>query len=480
MPRYASQGRRRGNVSHRVRCISRSLLAGDLTVLERLLPAHKVRQAIAAEGVQFRERLFPPLVTLWVFLLQVLDADGSCRAAVVRLMALLSAGGQGNRVPCGAGTGPYCKARQRLPEKLLSRLACETGQALDRQFPIAAKGLLGGRALRIVDGTTCSMPDTPENQGAWPQPPTQKTGLGFPLVRLVAILSLNCAAVLDLAMGSYAGKQQGESALFRMILSCLKTGDILLADRYYASYWMMALLLERGVDSLFRQHQLRRIDFRAGRRLGPDDHVITLVRPSQRPEWMDDATYQRMPDTLEVREIRVRVCQRGFRVRSVVLVTTLLDAQVYSRAEIAEAFRLRWHVELDLRAIKQTMGMSVLRCKRPEMVRKEIWMHLLAYNLIRTVMAEAAQTAGRQPREISFAGTVQTINAFAPVLQCAATRDLPRLWELLLYAVSRHRVGNRPDRYEPRAVKRRAKPIALLTVPRQQARHQLIRKAIAA
>ena len=323
------------------------------------------------------------------------------------------------------------------------------------------------------------MPDTPENQEQWPQPPTQKPGLGFPLVRLVGVLSMNCAAVLDVAMGPYKGKQTGETALLRTIMGSLEEGDVLLADRYYASYWMIALLLARGVDSLFRQHQLRKIDFRSGRRLGHEDHVITMKRPAQRPEWMDEAGYEQMPEELIVREVRLRVYQRGFRVRTLVLVTTLLDEQLYSKDELARAFRFRWHVELDLRAIKQTMKMSVLRCKSPAMVRKEIWMNMLAYNLIRSMMARAAEKAGVEPREISFAGTIQTVNAFAPMLAMASQVDRAGLLESLLRTIARHRVGDRPDRYEPRAVKRRAKPIALLTTPRKKARQRLARSGTA-
>jgi hypothetical protein len=319
------------------------------------------------------------------------------------------------------------------------------------------------------------MPDTPENQEEYPQPSTQKPGLGFPLVRLVAVISLASAAVLDVAMGPYAGKQSGEPALLRRLFGCLQSGDILLADRYYASYWMIALLLAQGVDCLFRQHQHRPVDFRRGRRLGKDDHLITWTRPPACPDWMDQATYQQMPATMQVREVRVRVVVRGFRVRELVLVTTLLDEQLYSKQEIAQTFHLRWNVELDLRSIKQTMHMNVLRCKTPAMVRKEIWMHLLGYNLIRTVMAQAAQRAGIEPREVSFAGAQQTLGAFLPVLRLADQADLPRLWEILLRAIARHRVGDRPNRYEPRAVKRRAKPIALLSIPRAQARRRLAR-----
>lgn len=294
------------------------------------------------------------------------------------------------------------------------------------------------------------------------------------MMRVVAVMSLHCAAVLDVAFGPYAGKQSGETSLFRAaLLDRLEAGDVLLADRYYASFWTLALLLARGVDAVMRQHHGRRVDFRTGTRLGKDDHLITLAKPGQRPDGIDPATYDALPDEITVREVRIRVAVRGFRVKALVIVTTLLDAERYGREEIARAFRCRWHVELDLRAIKQTMGMSVLRCKSPAMVRKEVRMHLLAYNLVRTLMAEAAEAAGVEPREVSFAAALQTVAAFAPVMRLADPEDLPRLHQILLRAIARHRVGNRPDRYEPRAVKRRAKPIALLTVPREQARRRL-------
>ena len=344
--------------------------------------------------------------------------------------------------------------------------------------------------MKVVDGTTVSMPDTPQNQQAWPQPSAQEQGLGFPLARLVVVLSLSCAAVLGLVVGPYKGKQTGEPALLRTLLDtpdahahahahahALEEGDVLLADRYYASYWSIVTLRSRGVDCLFRQHQQRKVDFRSGTRLGPDDHLITLAKPAKRPDWMGQSAYEALPGEMAVREVRVRVAVRGFRVRTLVLVTTLLDAGLYTKGEIARAFRFRWHVELDLRAIKQTMGMDVLRCETPQMVRKEIWMHLLAYNLVRAAMAEAAQRAGVEPREVSFAGAVQIIDASAPVLQLADPSDLPRLWRILLTAIARHRVGDRPDRVEPRAVKRRRQPIALLTVPRQRARDRLTKGA---
>jgi len=469
---HGSQGRLRNKLERNAASVIEDAGAG----FGGFLPAETVRRAMSSEGIKFRKCLFTPVVTLWVFLAQVLSPDGSCREAVAKLLAFLA--GQGTPTPTGdecanPETGLYCKARKRLPERLVSRLAKDAGKQLHDRYP--AGRLLGGRKVKFADGTTCSMPDTVENQRQWPQPPTQKPGLGFPLVRLVAIISMNCAAVLDVATGPYKGKQTGETALLRTLLESLEKGDVLIADRYYASYCMIALLLARGVDSLFRQHQTRKIDFRGGRRLGHDDHVITMKRPP-RPEWMDEAGYEQMPEEMEVREVRLRVEQRGFRVKTLILVTTLLDAQLYSKQELAKAFRCRWHVELDIRAIKQTMNMSVLRCKTPAMVRKEIWMHLLAYNMIRTLMAQAAEKAGIEPREVSFAGAVQTVNAFAPTIELADETDRERLMEILLRTIARHRVGDRPDRYEPRAVKRRAKPIALLKTPRAQAKKRLAKQ----
>ena len=464
---HGSQGRLR----NKVRSTRGKLIDEGGAVLRGVLPAERVQEAVEGAGVKYRQCLFTPLVTVWTFLTQVLS-DASCREAVAKLLAMVSAGQSLDALDLDPETGPYCKARIRLSQPLVTRLTRDAGKALHDKHPSGK--LLGGRRIKVADGTVVSMPDTPENQKQYPQPTTQKPGLGFPIMRIVAVMSLHCGAVLDVAFGPYAGKRTGETAMLRTLFYTLEPGDVLLGDRYYASYWMIAMLQQRGVDSLFRQHQHRKIDFRSGTRLGRDDHLITLQKPQQRPEWMAPALYRRLPEQMTVREVRVRVYQRGFRVKSLVLVTTLVDAQLYNKQEIAEAFRQRWHVELDLRAIKQTMGMSVLRCKTPQMVKKEVWMHLLAYNLIRTVMARAAEEAGIEPREVSFAGAMQTINAFAPVLEMADAAERSRLWDILLRMIARHRVGDRPGRYEPRVVKRRAKPIALLTEPRDVARARLV------
>jgi hypothetical protein len=334
--------------------------------------------------------------------------------------------------------------------------------------------LLGGRPIKLIDGSTVSMPDTKANQKTYPQSKTQRPGVGFPMARLVAVLSFSCGAVLGLAVGPYKGKQTGEPALLRQLWNCFAPGDVAVADCCYGSFWNFAMLLARGVDSVFPLHQCRTCDFRRGRRLGKEDHLVRWFKPVQRPEWMSRKTYNALPPTLELREVRIHIAQPGFRTESLVLATTLLDPEKVTCSTLAEVYRVRWHAELDLRSIKVTMQMDVLRCKTPEMVRKEIWAHLLAYNFIRTIMAQAAAGLGVPARELSFSGALQTFNAFRPMLQMVAAALRSTLWHTMLAAIGCHRVGNRPDRVEPRAIKRRPKAHKLLTIPREEARKQLL------
>jgi hypothetical protein len=423
---------------------------------------------LRAEAIPFRERLFSPLVTVWLFLSQVLSKDHSCLTAVARFLAYRARRGL---APCSARTGSYCKARKRLPERLRARLARQTGQDLHDQAPAAWRW--HGRAVILVDGSGVSMPDTPANQKAYPQPTGQKPGLGFPVARLVVLLSLACGAALDLAMGSCRGKQTDENALFRGLHERLQPGAILLADRYYCSYFEVALVSRRRVDVVMRGHQRRHVDFRRGRRLGHEDHVVVWIKPEQ-PEWMDAATYVALPATLTVRELRVRVATPGFRTQQLVVVSTLLDPEATPPSELAALYRARWQAELDLRSLKQGLQMDVLRGKTPAMVRKEVWAHLLVYNLIRATMAQAARQHHVLPRLLSFEGARQTLEAFRGVLGQATAADLPQVVERLLAAIASHRVGNRPDRYEPRVRKRRPKEFPVMKVPRQQARERLV------
>jgi hypothetical protein len=432
-----------------------------------VLSADRVEDALRQEGARWRHKVYTPLVTLWAFLSQVASPDGCCRAAVARVLAWLV--GQGQR-PCRPTTGPYCKARARLPEALPRRLTRQAGRDLHRQAE--AGWLWRGRRVKVADGTTLSMPDTGANQRAYPQPDAQEPGLGFPIARVVVVFCLATGAAIDAALGRYCGKRTGEAALLRQLAEAFEPGDVVLGDRSFGGFYELALWQARGVDAVVRLHQARRADFRTGRRLGPKDHVVTWAR-TDRPEWLDDATYASLPRTLAVREVAVRVAQPGFRSRRLVVVTTLLDAAAYPAAALAALYRARWHAELDLRSLKGTLGLDVLRCQSPDMVRKEFWMRLLVYNLIRAVLARAAQDLGCLPRELSFAGALQAVRAFGERLLEADATQAQQLHEWLLLVVCCHQVGDRPDRVEPRARKRRPKHGAYLTKPRQQARAEL-------
>src|SRR3954451_21642921 len=279
-----------------------------------MLDAAAVNRVLKDNHVTVRDRIFNPLVTLWTFLSQLLSPDHSCREAVARVIAFRVARGQ---EPCGPETGSYCKARNRLPLKVLTDLVRGHGRRIDEQAKDS--WTWKGRRVQLVDGTTVSMPDTKANQEAFPQPGSQETGVGFPLGRLLAVISLATGAVRELALGPYKGKQTGETALFRTLWDRVAARTILLGDRYFASYLGIAPLRRRGVDGLFRMHQRRKYDFRRGRRLGIEDHVVRWTKP-QRPEWMDEASYAELPEGLWIREMRVKVQRDGFRVDEPVLV----------------------------------------------------------------------------------------------------------------------------------------------------------------
>jgi hypothetical protein len=432
-----------------------------------LLDGELIRTALKEEKIQYRVRKYPPLVTLWTFLTQVLDQDQSCRMAVARLIAFLVSQGQ---TPVSPDTSNYCKARRRLPISLIVRLVRKLGEILDSQASPAWSWK--GRDVYLVDGSTASMPDTPKNQRAYPQPGSQKPGLGFPVARFVTIISLATGGVLDLALGPCKGKGSGETGLLRTLLKRLKAGAILLGDRYFASYFALAELHQRKVDGTFRMHQRRKVDFARGRCLGCTDHIVVWKKPA-RPEWMSEAKYAQMSDEISVRELKYRVSQPGYRVREIILVTTLLDPAIYTKEDLADLYLKRWNVELDLRSIKIVMQMDVLRCKSPDLVDKEIWIHMLGYNIIRGLMATAAGKCGAVPRELSFKATLQALTAFRDLIRAAALQTGAALWEAMFAVITYDRVGDRPGRFEPRAKKRRPKQYDLLTIPRPEARNHL-------
>ena len=336
------------------------------------------------------------------------------------------------------------------------------------------KWLWKGKHAKLVDGFTFTMPDTPENQAAYPQASSQKTGLGFPIARACAILSLATACVLDVAIGPYAGKETGETALLRQMFGTLKAGDVAVLDRYYCSFLMIALMQSRGVAVCTRLHQQRKTDFRRGKRLGPEDHLVTWTKP-KRPDWMDEATYAALPETVTLREVRMHVETPGYRTDVITIVTTLIDADVYTKADIAELYSFRWNSELDIRDIKQSLHLSHVRCKSPAMVHRELWATLLAYNLIRTTTAAAARLHHRQPRQISFTSTCQYLLAAWSSLSSRQLSDpeLESRCRLLLKQIAHCEVAHRPGRVEPRELKRRRHGYKLMQQPRETLRQQL-------
>jgi putative transposase len=445
-------------------------LQADGLPFAQVLDADDIDQAFADEQVCFgqtAQAFWTPALTLWTFLSQVLQGVKSCRAAVARACVAMAL----TRAPEDLDTGNYCRARAQLPTAALKRLTLHVGNRLEEEALAAWRWQ--GRSVVLVDGFTVTLADTPANQKAYPQPSTQKPGLGFPLLRAVVLLSLATAAVRGLALGPYQGKESGETALLRTLLDRLPAGTIVVADRFYCSYFMVALLQARGVPVVLRLHQRRKYDFRRGRRLGADDHVVRWRKP-ERPDWMDAATYAALPETLEVREIRKQIDKPGYRVKTLVVATTLLDAEDYPSNEITDLYHQRWQVELDIRAIKSTLKMDELRCLTPGMVEKEIWVHMLAYNLIRKVAAQAALERGVCPRQISFAASQQVVLAAWSKLTEATADERLRLGQELLRMLGNEVVGDRPDRWEPRQVKRRPKKQKLLTKPRAQARAELL------
>jgi hypothetical protein len=430
----------------------------DSYAMFNLLTGPQLFDRVEASLPEHRERLFPPTETLSMFLAQTLSADGSCRQVVNDAMVKRVIGGL---KPGSTDTGGYCKARSRLPVGMVSTLARQAGG-------IIAEGAASwwhwrGRRVRLVDGATMTLADTEANQTAYPQPSSQEPGLGFPICRVVALLCLGSGALLDAAVGPCQGKGGDEQSLLREMLDSLEGGDILLGDAFYPTYFLLWELIRGGVDGLFEQHGARQrsTDFSQGEPLGARDHLIVLTKPKKKPDWMSPYEYEQAPDTLTVRE---------FHAGGKVMVTTFLCPKEAPKAILKALFRRRWNVELDLRHIKTTLGMEHLRCKTPEMAIKELWVYLLAYNLIRLLMAQAALLADQIPRQLSFKHTVQIWMAWQQ--RGGGTHEAAAIHALLVL-IAEPRVGLRPGRTEPRALKRRPKPFPLLTKPRQEVREYI-------
>jgi len=414
--------------------------------------------AQADEGPNSRERIYNVRRTFFGFLHQVLNPHCSCREVVRQIQALFALQ-EGRSV--NEGTSGWCQARARLPWDILPRLRCAVAAHAEKAAP-----RWHGLRVKVIDGTSTSLPDTGKNQRAYPQPGGQKPGCGFPLLKLVGVFSLASGALLDYAKGN---QHQHELNLFQKLLEQFKAGDLALADRGFSSYTLLALLLGRGAHSLFRLHQRRPADLRKGKRLGKNDRRMVWRKPWlwQRPRYLSKAIWQRIPQALSVRVVRFTLTVPGFRTQSVTLVTTLLDAQAYPAEELARLYARRWRIELWFRDIKTAMAMETLRCQSPKLAHKELEMFFIAYNLIRALMVEAGAIYVVPMERLSFKGTVDTARQFSLAIgQARSRKQQKQLIAQLLEIIARDQVPDRPGRREPRAVKRRPKPYPLLNRPR--------------
>lgn len=439
------------------------------------LTSEQIQQAFEAEKISFGvtgdQPVWTMAMTVWGMISQALftGTERSCRAAVLRIAAYFALLG----IRVSTNTGNYCRARAKVGEAVMGRLA--KGVAERSQAVVPEHWNWQGMTVKIADGTDFSMPDTPENQKEYPQSKSQAEGLGFPLMRAVVLISLATGMVTDFAEGPQAGKETGETALLRKLFRGLQPGEVVLADRYYSGWFMLALLRQMGNHFVVRMHQLRKLDFSLGRRLGSKDHVVFWTKP-KRPDWLDQEAYDQLPDELEIRETHVSVSVPGFRTTSIVVVSSFLTNEVVRRGDLASLYRQRWRAELHLREIKSTMEMDILRAQTPAMVRQELWTGILAYNMIRHSMMQSALAAEKRPSQRSFAATTQMLTASWLLASFpSGTRiSLDALVQLRIINGGSHCVGNRPDRVEPRAIKRRDSSHDLLTIPRKAAIAKLL------
>lgn len=413
------------------------------------------------EGPNSRDRVFNLRLTCECFLWQLLKPQTSCREVVRQVQALLRLHG---RAPVDESDSAYIQARQRLPRQRLAQALSATAQAADRR--VGGSGTLQGRPVKVADGSTTQLPDTPKNQQRYPQSRSQKPGCGFPMLKFVVLFSLTSGAVLNVAWGRL---RHHDLRLFRQLWQHLKRGDIFLGDRAWGEYTTLTELPRQGVDVVARLHACRKVDFRRAQRLAHHDGLFIWTKSGTRSKLLTRRAWQRLPAQITVRVIRFTATIRGFRSRRVTLVTTLLDPKLYPAAEIIALYARRWRLELCLRDLKTTLGMEQLRCKTPDMVEKELLAYLVAHNLIRCVMAEAVARYAVDLERVSFKGTVDAVRQYSAALAQARSQKLRhQLWDDLLWNLARDRVRHRPGRIEPRAVKRRPKPYPLLNQPRRR------------
>jgi hypothetical protein len=422
-------------------------------------------------GQPQRQRLFTPTRTFWLFLSQIFGMNYSCRAIVRKFLSWLAAV---DGVSASVNTAAYCKARQRLRLDDIKRVHQNVVAHLSSGHNHDLTWY--GRSVKVVDGSAVTLPDSAANQEQYPQPPGQRVGCGFPIIRLVALFELGTGAVLAWA---YANLWQHETHLFRRLWSLLSPGDVVLMDRGFCSYVDICLLRARGVDTVCRKHQRRHDEIRVRQGSKYHDKIVRWLRPKQKPAWLSAELWATIPESIDIREIKVVITHPGYRTKTLTVVTTLLERTCYPTPAFAELYLRRWYAELYLRDLKTTLGMETLHCQTPAMVEKELWLYAIAYNLVRATMNAAGQTYQVQMPLISFKGTWDTLQQWLPLLNQASSElfsDQP-LYQRMLAYIAADRLVLRPGRREPRALKRRLKNFQLLTRPRAvfqeiQHRHQ--------
>jgi len=423
-----------------------------------------IQQALKDEQIEYRQRLYTPMIILWAWIYQCLSEKNTCKNAVSKIISFIAQCGVQTPSP---NTSAYCKARKRIKEGVFLRLLKHTGKHLHNLDDLT----WCGRRVIVADGSTITMDDTEDNQKEYPQPQSQEEGCGFPMANIVVLFCLKTGAVLEAIIGSLS---IGELNLFRRLYDYLQPGDIVLADRLYSSYADMCLLKARTLDGVFRLHARRKTDFQKGNILGVKDHIVTWSKPRCCPSGLEKSLFDRLPQSIVLREIQYQVEVKGFRTRQVTIVTTLLDDKLYTKESLAELYYMRWNVEIDLRYLKTTMQMEHISCKTPEMVRKSFYVHLLAYNLVRMLMYQSSEDHDVSPLELSFSSSIVHLLNFGSLLAQADIYERQRLYKELLYVISKERILIRKGRVEPRLMKKRPKNYGWLKQHRKQLKEQLV------
>jgi hypothetical protein len=434
---------------------------------QAILPAARLDEILAEEGIRYRSRVYSPIVTVWAMIYQVLSADKSLRHTVSCITTWLTAAGES--APAG-DTGAYSKARGRLSAALLARLVPETAEQLEKRVP--SEQYWCARRVKVFDGSTVLMADSAANQAAYPQHGNQAAGCGFPLARIVVFFCLLTGAVVSACV---ADKTTSEIVMSRLLYQDLAPDDVAMADQAYGSYVDLALIQQQGADGVLRKHHARASDFRTGRKNAQRDHQIVWHKPNRPPAHMSDDEFAAIPATLTVREVCLRLPRKGFRHQRIIVVTTLLDAKRYTAQQLTRLYGWRWQAaEVNLRHLKTTLKMEMLTAKTPTMVCKEIWTHLLAYNLLRSLMEQAAPRLDYQRARLSFQGTRQRFSQMITLFATTTHTIRARLYAHLLQAIADDPLPLRPHRHEPRVVKRRPKSFPRMRQPRAVLKAMLV------